>query len=182
MRVVSQSSFHYFHSRRNGRRTVRPLRPCSTPRASQRIHAPHTPALTQSNSLCLCLSLSLSRSLAVSLCRYFELFQIFDGIDQDDDRRIDIDEFTAAAPQSLLPLSPSSTQKNSFAPKKQTAVRWYTLIFFSCDMCSLATPPPPPRLIDRECRLKAWGMDISDDPRLTFDEVCFLSRPPSSVS
>jgi hypothetical protein len=61
-------------------------------------------------------------------------------------------------------------------------VRWYTLIFFSCDMCSLATPPPPPRLIDRECRLKAWGMDISDDPRLTFDEVCFLSRPPSSVS
>jgi len=35
------------------------------------------------------------------LYRYFELFQIFAGIDQGGDRRIDADEFAAAAPRCV---------------------------------------------------------------------------------
>mmetsp|Transcript_2270 Transcript_2270/g.3172 ORF Transcript_2270/g.3172 Transcript_2270/m.3172 type:complete len:89 (+) Transcript_2270:142-408(+) len=37
--------------------------------------------------------------LLVYLKQYFELFQIFAGIDQGGDRRIDADEFAAAAPR-----------------------------------------------------------------------------------
>ena len=58
------------------------------------------------------------RMLLVYLKQYFELFQIFDGIDTGADRRIDAGEFVRAAD-----------------------------------------------------KLRAWGMEVADDPEATFDEI-----------
>ena len=60
---------HYFHFFKEWKAYSTPAASLLTPRASLRIHAPHTPALTQSNSLFLSCSLALflSHTLALSL-------------------------------------------------------------------------------------------------------------------